>query len=146
MEQIEEQIKDVDDAPNEPAIRQFLADRRHLRFEDTDGNWEAIEEYLAAHDLPVTVCSLALSFEQLSESGELELTPLGRERTADEKTEGELKAEEAERTKSNPAPGSKSAEKATVQSAREMTAMFRKRQSGEFARYKNGRKIGAASG
>lgn len=137
-EQDVEELDSPDEAgPNEPAIREFLADKRHIRFEETDSNWEAIERYLQQHDLPVTVCSLALSYEQLSESGELELLSPGRERTADEKTEGEVQAE-----KQKQAEPERTSENEIAKDARATLRMFQERTHGTMTRYRNGARVG----
>ena len=135
------------DAPGSPdknggdddadAYREFLADRRTIRYEDNADNKRKLFDYLLTFSpsLPETPAALFLAFDELCKDDKLELIPLAPPKSPDMRTAGEVQAEEAERAK----PERTESESEVA----EVLKMFRKRQSGEFARYKNGRKTGA---
>ena len=57
-------------------VKLFLRDTRHLRFEETATNFDALETFLHEHGLPINRGTLHCAYENLVERGELELTPL----------------------------------------------------------------------
>ncbi len=56
----------------------FLRDNRHLFFEETPENFDALGQFLDEHSLPVTAANLHRAYEDLVARGELELTPLAK--------------------------------------------------------------------
>ena len=128
---------DTDDADVSDAYREFLADTRTIRYEDSADNKRKLYDFLQEFTppLPKTPAALFLAYDELCKNNELELMPLARERAADERTAGEVKAEEAKRAKYEPA-------QTVAKDAKAVSKMFRRRQN-ELVRYKNGRRIGA---
>jgi hypothetical protein len=118
------------------AYDEFVADRRTLRYEDTPANRRKLFDYLLRYRpaLPESSAALYLAFDELRKDDKLELIPLAPEKSPCMRTAGEVQAEEAERAEPDPTQNE------TAKSANAMPKMFRK---GSFARYKNGRKVGA---
>jgi len=116
------------------AYDEFVADRRMLRYEDTPANRRKLFDYLLKYRpaLPETPAALYLAFDELCKDDKLELIPLAPERT-DERTAGEVQAEEAEGAEPDPTQNE------TTKSANAMTAMFRKRP--RMVRFKNGAQV-----
>jgi hypothetical protein len=136
----EEQAEDVDvPESSEPqddadgaddAYREFLRDRRTIRYEDNASNRGELFDYLSnfSPSLPETPAALFLAFDELCKDNKLELIPLAPPKSPDMRTAGEVQAEEAERAE----PESQSD---IAKDARALLKTFRK---GSFARYKNG--------
>lgn len=59
-------------------VRLFLRDNRHLRFEETPENFNALGRFVDEHGLPVTAAKLHCAYEDLVARGELELMPLAK--------------------------------------------------------------------
>ena len=57
-------------------VKLFLRDTRHLRFEETPGNFNALGRFLDEHGLPINRSNLHCAYENLVERDELELTPV----------------------------------------------------------------------
>ncbi len=57
----------------EKAVNEFLVDRRHLAYIQTDDNRDKLLGYVEQHGLPITAASLHLAYEDLHD--ELELLP-----------------------------------------------------------------------
>src|SRR5258708_7969897 len=93
---------DDDDAD---AYREFLADKRTMRYDDdVPANKRKLYDYLLKYrpPLPKSQAALYLAFDELRKADKLELIPLAPEQT-DELTAGEAKqAEEAERAEPEP--------------------------------------------
>jgi hypothetical protein len=116
------------------AYRQFLSDRRTIRYEDTPANRRKLFDYLKYRPaLPESPAALFLAYEQLCEADELELTPLAPEKSPDMRTAGEVQAEEAEQAEPTQIDVAKD--------ATTMSKMFRTRQRGTLTRFKNGAQI-----
>lgn len=59
-------------------VRLFLRDNRHLSFQETQENFEALGKFLDQHSLPMTAANLHSAYEDLVARGELELTLLAK--------------------------------------------------------------------
>ena len=60
----------------EKAVRDFLADSRSTRYDVTEANGEALQNFLTDHNLEVTHANLLFAYNSLSADGTLELIPL----------------------------------------------------------------------
>jgi hypothetical protein len=60
----------------EKAVKEFLADRKTLRYRQTDGNKEALVNFLEAHNLKLTLQNLLCAYDSLCAEGALELVPI----------------------------------------------------------------------
>lgn len=70
------------------AVDEFLSDERTKQYEPTDANRAKLLAFLEQHDLPMSFGGLYVAFEQLSESGELELNS-GEENQPDEEQDSD---------------------------------------------------------
>ena len=121
---------DADDDHAENAYREFLADRRTLRYEDNASNRRELFDYLLnfSPPLPETPAALYLAFDELRKDDKLDMMPLAPEKTPDDLTEAEVKADK----QGEPDPEQISKD------ARATLELFRKRQNSPMQRYKNG--------
>ncbi len=86
MEQGENYSKDAWDALSpeqqvealriEKAVRDFLADSRSTRYDVTEANGNALQNFLTDHSLEVTHANLLFAYNSLCAEGALELIPL----------------------------------------------------------------------
>ncbi len=60
----------------EKAVRDFLADSRSIRYVVTEANGDALQNFLADHNLEVTHANLLFAYNSLCAEGALELIPL----------------------------------------------------------------------
>ncbi len=60
----------------ERAVRDFLADSRATRYDVTEANGEALQNFLTDHNLEVSHANLLFAYNSLSAHGALELIPL----------------------------------------------------------------------
>src|SRR5260370_4156379 len=60
----------------EKAVRDFLADSRATRYDVTEANGGALQNFLADHNLEVTHANLLFTYNSLCAEGALELIPL----------------------------------------------------------------------
>jgi len=60
----------------EKAVRDFLADSRSIRYDVTEANGEALQNFLADHNLEINHPNLLFAYNSLSADGTLELIPL----------------------------------------------------------------------
>ncbi len=60
----------------ERAVRDFLSDSRAIRYVVTEANGEALQNFLAEHNLEVTHANLLFTYNSLCAEGALELIPL----------------------------------------------------------------------
>ena len=60
----------------ERAVRDFLADSRATRYDVTEANGEALQNFLADHNFEITHPNLLFAYNSLSADGTLELIPL----------------------------------------------------------------------
>ena len=131
---------DADDAaPQSDPYREFMADRRTLRYEDTPENKRKLYDYLLKFEppLPLTAPALYLAFDELRKQEQIELTPFARPATPDMKTAGQKSEEErAEAQSSSPD---------IEQQAKIAARMFRDSKR-EMIHHRNGRRVGGQTG
>jgi hypothetical protein len=60
----------------EKAVNDFLADRRTLRYVQSEPNKEAVCNFLEAHSLKLTLQNLLYAYDSLCAEGALELLPI----------------------------------------------------------------------